>query len=278
MQDPGCVEFLHWALPRLHLSWPGFRKVHRQVCKRLSRRLRELGLAGLSDYSRYLERHTDEWGSLELLCSITISRFYRDRPVFEALALEILPALARAAIARHTTRLCGWSIGCASGEEAYTIVMLWAACLAPHFPDLRLYITATDIREEQLERAIAARYPTSSLKELPSDLKDRGFSLANGIYTLREELRRHVVFVKQDIRDEAPEGVFDLILCRNLVFTYFDETLQRVTLARILDHLAPAGALVIGRGEGLPGSSTGLAPWYPSLRIYQENRSGPNAV
>ncbi len=70
LKEQECVEFLQWALPRLHLSWPGFRKVHRRCAKGLVGGC-ELGLARLSDYRRYLERHTDEWGFLELLCSIT---------------------------------------------------------------------------------------------------------------------------------------------------------------------------------------------------------------
>ena len=79
------------------MRWPGFRKVRSQVCKRIRRRLNTLALDDLDAYKRYLETHADEWPRLDSMCRITISRFYRDRGVFEALEAEVLPALATAA-------------------------------------------------------------------------------------------------------------------------------------------------------------------------------------
>jgi hypothetical protein len=79
MQDAECVALLRWALPRLGLRWPGFRKVRRQVCKRINRRIKELGLADVAAYREHLERVPEEWPRLDALCRITISRFYRDR-------------------------------------------------------------------------------------------------------------------------------------------------------------------------------------------------------
>src|SRR3989337_1621010 len=101
MKDVECIEFLQWCLPRLRLRWPGFRKVHKQVCKRLSRRIKELDLFGLSGYKAYLEAHTGEWRTLDAICQISISRFYRDRRVFDAVRFQILPALA------EDVRVCG---------------------------------------------------------------------------------------------------------------------------------------------------------------------------
>jgi chemotaxis protein methyltransferase CheR len=85
MQDAECVALLRWALPRLGLRWPGFRKVRRQVCKRITRRIRELGLADVTTYRERLESVPEEWPELDALCRITISRFYRDRAVFDHL-------------------------------------------------------------------------------------------------------------------------------------------------------------------------------------------------
>lgn len=75
MKDTECVEFLQWALPRLHMRWQGFRKVRGQVCKRIGRRIRELNLGEGADYRTYLESHPAEWSVLDDLCRITISRF-----------------------------------------------------------------------------------------------------------------------------------------------------------------------------------------------------------
>ena len=90
MKHDDCVGFLQWALPRLRLRWPGFRRVRRQVCQRLGRRLRELGLGELQAYQLYLGNHPTEWQVLDGLCRITISRFYRDRTIFVALEREVL--------------------------------------------------------------------------------------------------------------------------------------------------------------------------------------------
>ena len=86
MRDTECIEFLQWCLPHMSMRWVGFRRVHKQVCKRLQRRLRELGLVDLKAYRRYLEQHRVEWHTLDHLCQITISRFYRDRVVFGQLS------------------------------------------------------------------------------------------------------------------------------------------------------------------------------------------------
>lgn len=97
MRDEACVRFLQWCLPPLRKRWPGFRKVRGQVCKRIDRRLRQLGLAGPDPYRAYLETHPEEWAVLDGLCRVTISRFYRDRDVFDVLGEEVLPTLAEAA-------------------------------------------------------------------------------------------------------------------------------------------------------------------------------------
>lgn len=130
MRDEDCVEFLQWALPRLHLRWPGFRKVRRQVCRRVERRARELGLAGIDEYRAYLEADEAEWRRLDELCHITISRFFRDRGVFRFLEVEDLPALAQSARARGGL-VRAWSAGCASGEEAYALMIVWELAVAP---------------------------------------------------------------------------------------------------------------------------------------------------
>src|SRR4051812_3321182 len=99
MQDRECAAFLEWALPRLELRSPGFRRVRGQVCKRLARRQSELGIPSLTEYRTYLDSHPDEWRVLDPLCRVTISRFYRDRAIFDALAGEVLPLLAERAVA-----------------------------------------------------------------------------------------------------------------------------------------------------------------------------------
>ncbi len=163
MKQAECVEFLQWCLPRLRMRWPGFRKVRSQVCKRIGRRLRELDLEDLDGYRRYLESHADEWARLDAMCRITISRFFRDRGVFEALETEVFPALATAARKRGDRALKIWSCGCASGEETYTVTMLWHTRIAPRYPDVGIEVTATDADPQSVEhQPIVPPRPTHS--------------------------------------------------------------------------------------------------------------------
>jgi chemotaxis protein methyltransferase CheR len=97
ISDADCITFLKWCLPRVELRWQGYRKVHRIVSKRLKRRIKELGLQGFSQYQAWLMAHHDEWAHLEVMCRIPISRFYRDRDVFEAMAATVLPEATVAA-------------------------------------------------------------------------------------------------------------------------------------------------------------------------------------
>jgi chemotaxis protein methyltransferase CheR len=231
-----CVEFLQWALPRLGRRWAGYRKVRRQVCRRVRRRAAALGLDSLTAYRDHLERHPDEWQVLDGLANVTISRFQRDRGVFEFLRAEVL---------RPGMQI--WSAGCASGEEPYTLALLCEG----------LDILATDVEPQLLRRAEAGRYPPSALRELPAALRERAF--AGGV--LDPVVRRSVTFMRHDVRDDAPAGPFDLVLCRNLAFTYFDDAGQRATLRRIARATAAGGVLVVGSHERLPAGQTEFEAW-----------------
>ncbi|HLB16516.1 MAG TPA: CheR family methyltransferase [Burkholderiales bacterium] len=272
MRDDKCSAFLRWALPQLGRSWPGYRKVRRIVCKRLARRLRSLGLADLDGYAQQLATHAEEWQHLDALCGIPISRFYRDRGVFDTLEHVVLPAVAGAVAAQSRTTLDCWSAGCASGEEAYTLAILWVVRLQPRCPQLDMRIVATDLDERLLARARAGRYAASSLKELPEDLLAAGFEPVDGGWRVRDRFRR-VEFLRQDLREAMPDGPFDLVLCRNAVLTYYAPAVQLAVMRRIADRLRPGGALVVGIHEWLPDGLASLAPW-PGARGVHRRAAG----
>jgi chemotaxis protein methyltransferase CheR len=250
--DADCVAFLQWALPRLGLRWQGYRRVRKQVCKRIDRRIRIVKVNGLAAYKAYLDEHAGEWAALEALCSIPISRFYRDRAVFDMLGEQILPELAERAAARASAVVRCWSAGCASGEEPYTISLLWDQRVLPRHPHARLTIVATDVDEHLLARARAACYSKGSLRELPAGWIEQAFDRRDGLYCLRDHWKACVEFRHQDIRVEQPAGEFDLVLCRNVALTYFAEPAQRAVLAHIAERLNADGFLVVGRHESVP--------------------------
>jgi chemotaxis protein methyltransferase CheR len=175
MPDQALIAFLRSWLPRLGLRWPGYRKVRGLVRKRLQRRLGELGLPDLFAYQDVLVRDPAERVRFEAMCRIPISRFYRDRGIFDVIRRRLLPAAARRAAARGENAVRCWSAGCASGEEPYTLAMAWRFDVAPGWPALTLAVTATDAEATMIERAKAACYGSSSLKELPQAWRERAF-------------------------------------------------------------------------------------------------------
>lgn len=273
MKSSECAEFLQLCLPRLQFRWAGYRKVRQQVCKRLSRRIGELELPGLPAYARYLEEHAEEWPVLDSLCHITISRFYRDRSVFDMLRGTILPSLAERFAGRENELRC-WSAGCCSGEEAYSLQIIWKACVTPLLRvDLPLRIIATDTDPAVLERARRGCYAESSLRDVPDGWREQFFSQSGTFYTVKDPFRENIEFIGQDIRDQLPAGSFHLILCRNLAFTYFEEQLQRKILERIAERLVPGGILVIGLHETIPKEVTSVAPFESARCIYRKTPS-----
>jgi chemotaxis protein methyltransferase CheR len=272
MNDPECVQFLQWALPRLHMRWPGFRKVRKQVCKRLDHRLQELQLADVEAYRSYLLAHEEEWPILDRLSRVTISRFYREKAVFQFIEQNVLPALIQRVLERNETRLRVLSLGSASGEEPYTLSILWNLQFQARYPDLALDIVATDANPILIQRSQRACYPFSSVRNLSESWRQTAFDHDGNTYSLKPAFRQGVQFIEQDVRDAVPDGPFDLVLCRNLAFTYFDELLQQQVLDKISHVLREQGVLVIGIHEQLPDQQNAFSPWSERLRIFIKNR------
>ncbi len=252
MKDADCVHLLQWALPNLRMRWPGFRKVRRQVGKRIDRRLRQLRLEDVWAYRDYLNLHPQEWAVLDTLCRISISRFYRDRHVFNLLRDRVLPSLAEQALARGDKLIHVWSAGCASGEEVYSIKLVWELGPLQEASAMRLHLTATDADSRLLDRARRGCYPHSSIRDLPHEWLPLAFDRLDEELCVRARFRSDIQFMLQDIRQQMPAGPFDLICCRHLVFTYFDEALQSELLQQILARLGAGGVLVLGKQEALP--------------------------
>ena len=265
MKDQQCIEFLQWVLPKLHMRWRGFRKVRKQVCKRIHRRIRELNLSGIHDYKEFLEQNKDEWNTLDTFCRITISRFYRNNKIFDKIGMELLPI-----IYQKMDKVRCWSTGCASGEEPYSISLIFQNLIANISPYKEIEIIATDADPNMLERAKKACYSASTVKELPERWKQDCFSMNNDSYCLKDEFKKPVTLLKQDIRKEQPTGTFDLILCRNLVATYFDEDLQKKVLASITSKLTSQGFLILGKNEKTDALPDEMETWNQHERIFRK--------
>lgn len=214
------------------------------MLRRVRRRFGELELSSFEAYREYLEIHDEEWQHLEPLLRVTISRFFRDRGVFHELRESILPELAETG---KPVRV--WSAGCASGEEPCSIVI----AAAHAHPPVEVVVVGTDIDPFVLERARRGRYPKAATRELPEAWVAEAFYVDSGEFVLDAVLRARVTFEHRDLRhDPPPAGPFDLVLCRNLAFTYFDEASQRSVLEMFVGVMRPNSGLVIGSHEELP--------------------------
>ncbi|MBZ4420537.1 chemotaxis protein CheR [Myxococcus sp. RHST-1-4] len=273
MTDRDCVELLQWAAPRLRLRWEGFRRVRGQVCKRLGRRLKALGLSSAAEYRTRLEADPSEWDVLDSFCRVTISRFYRDHRVFDVLRDDLLPALLEQSRARGEHRFRVWSAGCASGEEPYTVSVLFQMGLQPRFPEAKLDLVATDADEALLERARRGCYPRGALRELPPEWAAAAFPEPGPEPCLAPRFREGLTFLRQDLRTELQDGPFHLVLCRNVAFTYFAPPLQREVLPKLVARLVPDGLLVIGGHESLPEHDTDLERAAGPLPVFRRRRS-----
>jgi chemotaxis protein methyltransferase CheR len=270
MRDDDCVALLTWLLPRLGLRWAGFRAVRKQVCKRIARRLAELCLSDGREYRSYLENHPEEWAVADSFCTVTISSFNRDSEVFGFLGRVVLPELATGAAARGESELKAWSAGCASGEEPYTLALVWHFLVATRFPRLDLQVVGTDIDPHLLERAKAACYTGGAVKHVPRAWLADAFDEEHGLYRLKAAYKARISFRSHDLRHSPVGGSFHLISCRNVAFTYFGLEQQAAAAWTLCGSLCDGGALVLGRKEKLPPGTIGFSTWSDRHAVYRK--------
>jgi chemotaxis protein methyltransferase CheR len=222
--------------------------------RRIAVRMRAKGVHTYEDYARVLDGDALEYERLIDALTINVTRLFRNREVFAAIAARVVPELWDSPAAR--LRL--WSAGCSSGEEAYSLAALFhqhAVARGAVSGLARVDILGTDVHGPSLEAAADGAYPEIAFGEVPPDVRQSYFSAGPPPCHVSRDLRRLVRFEPNDLlRDPAPGTGFALIACRN-VLIYFDRSSQE----RLFDHfhaaLAPGGFLVLGMVETLFGDA-----------------------
>ena len=256
--------FLQEACPPLDLDWRRYRR--RESRRRVRERLRELGLADYAAYLRYLREDPQEADALPNRMRVTVTRFFRERATWQTIADSILPRLAAEA---PDGVLRALSVGCAGGEEPYSLTLVWLHWLQPRFPRHRLQVLATDIDEANLARAARGLYPPSSLREVPESIRETWFRPEPaGHLRLDPAAAALVSFRRCDLLSDPLPAGFDLVLCRYLAFTYFIGERRQAAAQRLRASLRPRGFLVIGRTENLDATTPGLEAWPQELGVY----------
>ena len=261
LSDTGCLvddETFFRLLDHLGLSRRGYRKVRKGVKKRVARHMQERGCRRVDDYLGLLERSREDRRRCELLTTVSISRFFRDRRLWEVLEDRVLPEL----IASGKDPLRVWFAGCASGEEVYSLRILWERPGRTPGPLPGLEITATDLNPALLERARQGVYPASSLEEVPDGLKAAWFEAdpKRPRYAVKPALKEGITWLARDLFEGPPGTGYDMLFCRNNLLTYHTEPRIRPVLEALVRSLAPGGRLIVGSHESLPPGELGLAP------------------
>ena len=216
--------------------------------RRIRKRMHEVGIPELSDYKDHLEVHPEEFTHLFNTILINVTGFFRDPPVWDILISDIVPSIVERV--GRTGHIRVWSVGSASGEEAYTLAMVLAEAVG--LPELRdrVKIYATDVDEEALAHARAGVYSDKAIESIPAELRAKYLHEADGGNAFQKELRRTVIFGRHDLVQDAPISRVDLISCRNTLM-YFNADVQSRIYRAFHFALKSDGYLLLGKSEML---------------------------
>lgn len=238
----------------------------RCIKRRIATRVRALGFDRAGPYLDVLRRDEAEVDALMAALSIHVSQFFRNPSTFAALEGKILPELIRRARASGRRELRLWSVGCAGGEEPYSLALLVDELAVR---DVRVSILGTDISAPVLERARQGLYDPVRLAEVPAEIRERYFASEGRSSRLDERIRKAVRFERHNILTDRDYPSADLILCRN-VLIYFSREEQEKIIGRFAEALSPEGFLVLGRAETmLGGVRQRFRVECPAERIYR---------
>lgn len=221
------------------------------ILRRVARRMQLNYIDDLPAYVEKLRSDAEEVKALPDDCLITVTNFFRDPEVFERIERDVIPGLFRNKGPSDTIRV--WSVGCATGEEAYSLAMLLAEESARHEAPPRIQIFASDLHKRSLERGREGLYSGDIDADISQERLKRFFQKENGGYRIQKEIRDLVVFSPHNLLADPPFSRMDLITCRNLLI-YLQRHAQRDVVELFHYSLNPEGTLILGTAEILDPS------------------------
>ncbi len=245
-------------LDAFHCSWSGYRKVRKGVKKRIWRHMQELGCRNISAYLDLLNKDPQLRRECEKRMTVSISRFFRDRQLWQGLEEDILPHMIEDE--KKTLRI--WSAGCARGEEVYSFKIIWDR-LQPRCDERpQLHITATDLHPDYIAKARAGSYSQSSLREVSREIRAHYFDLRKSgrRFEVKPFLKEDIEWKVQDLFVQPPGAVFDIIFLRNNLLTYYQDELKQKGFSLVVKALAADGWLIVGAHEKPPVGAFNLVP------------------
>ncbi|MEN9374083.1 MAG: hypothetical protein RIR79_1635 [Pseudomonadota bacterium] len=226
------------------------------ILRRLERRMQIRHTHDLQQYLTLIDQDRDEMLLLRNEMLISVTSFFRDTDAFERLFEQAIKPLVEASKASDTLRV--WVAGTATGEEAYSIAILFMEAFhqIERWPTLKIF--ATDVDHQAIEKAGFGRYRESIAAEISTDRLERFFVHKQGMYVVKSELRQCIVFARQNLLADPPFTKMDLVVCRNTLI-YFKPPAQERVLHSLLYALNPSGILFLGSSESIAMMSDALS-------------------
>jgi chemotaxis protein methyltransferase CheR len=229
--------FLEKLRKKKGLDLTGYKRP--QMERRINSLMRSLKMDNYDDYLNLMEQEHQHWTKFIDTLTINVSEFYRNPPQWDILISKVLPALF---VKSPTLKI--WSAGCSTGEEPYTLAMV----LTMNFPQHSFSLNATDIDDGVLNKAMRGVYIDKAVANLPKPYLTRFFRQDNGNYVVSDEIKRKVKFGKHNLLRDSFDRNIDLILCRNVVI-YFTEESKNELYKNFYSALKPGGVLFTGSTE-----------------------------
>ena len=221
---------------------------HSTLLRRITRRMQFNHVQEPPAYLDLLRQQADEVHALADDLLINVTSFFRDPEVFQKLEDEVIPRLFADKRANDTVRV--WSVGCATGEEAYSLAMLLLEAAARCDVPVSLQVFASDLHKRSLEKAREGFFPGDIATDVSANRLRRFFHEDNGGYRICKEVRELVIFTPHNLLSDPPFSRLDLISCRNLLI-YLQRDLQQQVAELFHYALQPEGFLVLGTSETL---------------------------
>jgi two-component system CheB/CheR fusion protein len=236
------------------------------LMRRVQKRMQSVNCDRFVDYTDYLEVHPEEFGHLFNVILINVTAFFRDDASWEFLRDVVVPQVLEG---RDGQSIRVWSAGCASGEESYSIAMVFVEALGREAFRQRVKIYATDVDDHALNQARQAAYTAKQVEPVPAPLLEKYFAREGDRYVFDKDLRRSVIFGRHDLIQDAPISRVNILTCRNALM-YFNTEAQARILARFHFALADAGVLFLGKAEMLLTQTHMFTPVDLRRRIFRK--------
>jgi two-component system CheB/CheR fusion protein len=247
------------------------------VYRRIERRMSIHQISRIAGYVRYLQENPQETEILFKELLIGVTSFFRDPAAWEELRTEVIPKL----LTDYPTGgvLRAWSAGCSTGEEAYSLAMVFKEALEQVKPavDFTLQIFATDLDRDAIDKARAGVYPTDISADVSPERLQRFFVKEGHCYRVGKEIREAVTFATQNVIMDPPFTRLDLLICRNLLI-YLTPELQKKLLPLFHYSLKPGGVLFLGSAESINAVADLFEPLIIKSRIFKRRESFLPAV